>query len=222
MDLPERTSRTETPPPTAELSDNVITDPPPPYPTPRGTRRQRRSAPRHGIHTQISSNESHSDQDGGTSPLADYPSSPSTDEDEGNPFLSATQGHLRNLGQRRRRRSISHASTISAAPSLAHTVLSLFDVQDDEDEEPEGQICLPEEELDDRHLDSFTHDQERSSCDRDGGVLSAASWRRYFRPMIRPKYYRSMVHLLFINFPYALLAWVYLFVFTVVSQLVCF
>ncbi|KAJ2932258.1 hypothetical protein H1R20_g4810, partial [Candolleomyces eurysporus] len=33
--------------------------------------------------------------------------------------------------------------------------------------------------------------------------------------MGRAVYYRSLVHLLFINFPYALAAWVYLFVFTV-------
>jgi hypothetical protein len=37
--------------------------------------------------------------------------------------------------------------------------------------------------------------------------------------MGRAVYYRSFVHLLLDNFPYALVAWVYLFVLTVVSFL---
>ncbi|KAG6822459.1 hypothetical protein H0H92_013813, partial [Tricholoma furcatifolium] len=40
-------------------------------------------------------------------------------------------------------------------------------------------------------------------------------WSRYFRPLTRRAYYSSLFHLVVLNFPYALAAWVYLFVFTV-------
>ncbi|EPQ56810.1 hypothetical protein GLOTRDRAFT_57861, partial [Gloeophyllum trabeum ATCC 11539] len=40
------------------------------------------------------------------------------------------------------------------------------------------------------------------------------SWRRYWRPLARKRYWSSLVHLLMVNFPFALAAWVYLFVFT--------
>ncbi|KAJ3735996.1 hypothetical protein DFJ43DRAFT_1036701 [Lentinula guzmanii] len=42
-----------------------------------------------------------------------------------------------------------------------------------------------------------------------------ARWARYFRPLTRPVYWRSLTHLVLVNFPFALAAWVYLFVFTV-------
>jgi hypothetical protein len=45
-----------------------------------------------------------------------------------------------------------------------------------------------------------------------------ASWKRYFRPLVQMVYYRSLFHLLVVNFPYALAAWIYLFVFTVVRS----
>ena len=41
--------------------------------------------------------------------------------------------------------------------------------------------------------------------------------KRYFRPMGRRAYYSAVFHLLVVNFPFALLAWVYLFVFTLVG-----
>jgi len=96
---------------------------------------------------------------------------------------------------------------MSAAPSLSHTVLSLFDMDDGEEE---GQVYLPED-------DQSWH---ADSQDADGGEfrwLSAQSWRRYFRPMGRGIYYRSLVHLGVVNFPFALAAWVFLFVFTLVG-----
>jgi hypothetical protein len=42
------------------------------------------------------------------------------------------------------------------------------------------------------------------------------AWRRYWRPLGDGVCWRALVHLLLLNFPYALCAWVYLFVFTVV------
>jgi hypothetical protein len=41
--------------------------------------------------------------------------------------------------------------------------------------------------------------------------------KRYFRPMKQTAYYAALFHLLVINFPVALVAWVYLFVATFVS-----
>ncbi|RXW12351.1 hypothetical protein EST38_g13503 [Candolleomyces aberdarensis] len=233
--------RTETPPPTAnEINDNIISDPPPPYPTPR-TRRTRRS-PRHNrqlhsIHTQIPSVDSYSEQE---NPLSvgsgagEHTSSsgPNTDDsEEQGPFLSPTTttgGLLRNPNNHPHRRlgrprSLSHASTLSAAPSLGQTVLSLFEQDADHEDGELGAIHLPEDDgLDERHIESMMEDHDgmsldfsrRNGSDR-GGWTSLAGWRRYFRPMGRAVYYRSLVHLLFINFPYALAAWVYLFVFTV-------
>ncbi|KAJ3723573.1 hypothetical protein DFJ43DRAFT_646128 [Lentinula guzmanii] len=46
-----------------------------------------------------------------------------------------------------------------------------------------------------------------------------ARWARYFRPLTRSVYWRSLTHLVLVNFPFALAAWVYLFVFTVVCVL---
>ena len=60
--------------------------------------------------------------------------------------------------------------------------------------------------------------QQQVGRAKKGGVFSLASWRRYFRPLVRMVYYRALFHLLVLNFPYALVAWVYLFIFTLVSR----
>ena len=44
------------------------------------------------------------------------------------------------------------------------------------------------------------------------------TWRRYFRPMVRTVYLGALFHLLVLNFPFALVAWINLFVFTLVSD----
>ncbi|KAI0644721.1 hypothetical protein C8Q79DRAFT_1112059 [Trametes meyenii] len=44
-----------------------------------------------------------------------------------------------------------------------------------------------------------------------------ARWRRYFRPLGRRAYYAALFHLVVVNFPYALVSWVFLFVFTLVG-----
>lgn len=44
--------------------------------------------------------------------------------------------------------------------------------------------------------------------------FNCAPWKRYFRPLGHAVYYRALFHLLVLNFPYALIAWIYLFVFT--------
>lgn len=83
---------------------------------------------------------------------------------------------------------------------MAHTVMSIF--QADDDSEPLG-----------------IEDENEST-----NVNTALSrgWRRYFRPLRKSSYYWPVVHLLFINFPYALLAFVYLFVGTLVSEMSSF
>ena len=55
--------------------------------------------------------------------------------------------------------------------------------------------------------------------DQHAGRLGVwARTKRYFRPMGRKAYYFAVFHLLVVNFPFALLAWLYLFVFTLVGQ----
>jgi len=117
----------------------------------------------------------------------------------------------------RRTRTMSLSSVASISPSLAQTVVSAFRMD----------------------LDSDVEDREETSHDRpavnplpDDGHLSHAPaiarhrargwrtrWRLYFRPMCRRAYWSALFHLLVINFPYALLAWVYLFVFTLLGTI---
>lgn len=99
----------------------------------------------------------------------------------------------------RRRRSTSHSSTVHSAQSFAHTiinssrnVMSLFRV----DTDPSISMVGP-----------------------DTGLPFLARAKRYFRPLIQKQYYAALLHLLFINFPFELVAWVSLFVGTLVSLL---
>ncbi|KAG6843586.1 hypothetical protein H0H87_002936 [Tephrocybe sp. NHM501043] len=82
----------------------------------------------------------------------------------------------------------------------------MFRTSDEEDEEDEGHgevgaIYLP-----------LSNEDEQ---DQRGRRQQLSRWRRYFRPLARKAYYSSLFHLVVVNFPYALAAWVYLFVFTV-------
>lgn len=58
--------------------------------------------------------------------------------------------------------------------------------------------------------------EDGSISPESGGIFSSKAWARYFHPVFRGVYWRSLIHLVAVNFPFALLAWVYLFVFTVV------
>ncbi|KAF5376276.1 hypothetical protein D9615_008514 [Tricholomella constricta] len=208
------------PPPLSSNACNVIvTDPPPPYPS--RERRRASRVQRHAQriqtspHTQFSSADSYSDQEAQLSPQLLLTPGPFSDtHEEGDvaepaPFLATS--HTRRLVGRPR--SLSHTSTASAAPLLAHTVLSLFRTDDEcdfaDDLEGGNQIYLP------LSSDEEQAHQADSSRRREGGFFSAAAWGRYFRPLSRKAYYRSLFHLAVINFPYALAAWLYLFVFTV-------
>ncbi|KIJ40906.1 hypothetical protein M422DRAFT_32020 [Sphaerobolus stellatus SS14] len=58
-------------------------------------------------------------------------------------------------------------------------------------------------------------EEETLSVEEAEEVPFSTRVRRYFRPLIRKAYYAALFHLLLINIPYEILAWVYLFVGTV-------
>ena len=171
---------------------NVPQEPPPPYPSRERRHRRRRTA--------VESSGAESDDHAFLGTAAHPPPHP----DESTPLLSPT----------RRTRTMSLSSAASISPSLAQTVISAFRMD----------------------LDSGGEDEEERSHDRPvvgtlpDGLLShgppitrhrargwRTRWRHYFRPMGRRTYWSALLHLLIVNFPFALLAWVYLFVFTLVS-----
>jgi hypothetical protein len=211
------------PSPTAISCDSTAHDPPPPYPSRERRARTARSLRRHRLqtaqsqHTQHASTDSHSDHEASSSPqLLFVPVPFQDDHNEGEPTETTPfLAHSSPISTPRRLvgrpRSYSHTSTTSLAPSLGHTVLSLFrtDDESDYDEELEQRPLLAGDGRDD-----YVSDVSRR---HHGGFFSKAAWGRYFRPLVQSVYYRSLFHLMVVNFPYALAAWVYLFVFTVVS-----
>ncbi|KAF7427834.1 hypothetical protein PC9H_007050 [Pleurotus ostreatus] len=187
-------------------------DPPPPYPSPRSTRRSRNAGRgARTAHSQIASSDSqHSELDAAliTPSSQQFPTGDNDHEaSESTPFLSPASPSGRRASRQRAFSHTSVLSTASAAPSLAHTLLSLFQPEGDDDsssdlladvDTSEGRILLMSEEAPSRRAP----------------LLSTEGLKRYFRPVVKQKYYWSLLHLAVLNFPYALLAWVYLFVFT--------
>jgi hypothetical protein len=206
----------------------ITDDPPPPYPS-RDRRRTLRTSRRH---TRPSTDvEQHS------------PTTTDPDINENTPLLlaphSSSQIRRPSTSFRARPRSLSHTSVASASPSLAQTVISLFQdcdpadhrAEDDADVDVDGVGAGTdggdaEVEYDilgdaDRHCvhgDIHLHQDSTPVSAR----FSKRGWSRYFRPMRKKVYYMALFHLLFLNFPYALAAWVYLFVFTLVSTPIYF
>ena len=160
-----------------EASSNV--DPPPPYPS--RDRRHRIGVAR----TSRRIARSASDANGAPSILSldEDPVSPTDQTTESTPLLVP----------RRRPRTISHSS-VTSTNSLAFTVLSLFQTEDD------GNTIATD-------IDST----------RPADKTFSRRFRRYMRPLWKATYYKPLFHLLVINFPYALIAFVYLFVGTLVS-----
>lgn len=211
-------------------------DPPPPYPSPRRRARRSRhlnSSPRLARPPE-SSDHDHNPSSPQTgiitislpSPIGEAPNTSEALEDneedestgESTPFLASRVLRPRPRGLS----SVSHASSVAVprAPSLAQTCLSLFCTDEDEEDQDElaaGWVNVRSFLME----EDWEEPEERANTStRSSGVwalFSCASWRRYFRPMTKAVYYRSFIHLLFVNFPYALVAWVYLFVLTVVS-----
>ncbi|KAF7973265.1 hypothetical protein HWV62_15697 [Athelia sp. TMB] len=199
------------PTPTASLA----ADPPPPYPSPRRNRGTRRARGR----VQATGHSTDSEADA-------HPRSPTSDREdaigETTPLLSPGGGRLR-------RSSLSHTSILSyassAAPSLAHTVVSLFHPDADDEDEGSPSPAGSGNEDDDHtspalHLHSSrarrAHAQVQTTSSHESSERERmrGTWRRYFRPMVRKVYWGALFHLLILNFPFALVAWIYLFVFT--------
>lgn len=164
-------------------------DPPPPYPS----RDRRRS-----IRTSRRQLPPHPDPD------------PAGEINDTTPLLPASNNRLSTVFRSGRPRSPSHTSVASAAPSLAQTVISLF--HDCDDDPDAGYDILSDS---DRLCDHHPHQQPAPAR---WSLFSRSAWRRYFRPISRKVYYTALFHLLVLNFPYALAAWIYLFVFTLASS----
>jgi hypothetical protein len=198
-------------------------DPPPPYPSRERRARAARAGRRHGQNTssqvQVSSTESDPDALTATHPfpLTEGPDA-NVDVSETAPLLSPLAARRRTTG-RTRTHSIASTllSSVSAAPSIAQTMISLFQTEPDSDpdcsdHENEGRPLLPVEDHDGARRQGLQICGQR----RRSSWLSRRAWKRYFRPMTLRTYYAALFHLLVLNFPYALAAWVYLFVFTLV------
>ncbi|KAI6040224.1 hypothetical protein EDC04DRAFT_2678023 [Pisolithus marmoratus] len=211
---------TERPPSLVIISQSLpdphgIDDPPPPYPSPDRRTRIHRSARRHRT---AASPQLYSplplelDQPADYSGLVLSPTErtrlldhPST--------VSPTRRYLQ------RRRSNSHSSTIgssgSHAPSVSQTVLSLFHDPSEEDLSESYQPHLYRQEADYDGEPSQSHDAYGMLHRKPRWpLLSWKSWRRYFRPLGRRACHAALFHLLVLNFPFALVVWIYLFLFT--------
>ncbi|KAI0063275.1 hypothetical protein BV25DRAFT_1824327 [Artomyces pyxidatus] len=232
------------PPPTLPvILDSVpINDPPPPYPSrDRRSRAGRRS--RRSTVTTLGQGHAH-EPSGGTdsdpegtqsilrSSLHSFP-----DDDhlaaENTPLLGVRTPPRppRLLTSSARRRTVSQSSGASMSPSLAQTVVSAFRMDDSDLDSEDAEARDGDADADGGVHDAAERGRLRTGQQMDdmlpfgpgisrrkaGGWRSR--WRRYFRPVGRRAYWVPLVHLLLLNFPYALLAWVYLFVFTLLGTI---
>lgn len=189
------------PPPVTLVSDetplNVPQEPPPPYPSRERRHRRRRTA--------VESSGADSDDHAFLGTAAHPP--PPPHPDESTPLLGVSS-------PTRRTRAMSLSSVASISPSLAQTVVSAFRMDLDSDEE-DGEETPHDRPAVGAHPDGLLSQTPAITRLRTRGWRTR--WRHYFRPVGRRAYWSALLHLLVINFPYALLAWVYLFVFTLVS-----
>lgn len=211
------------------ISESELVDPPPPYPEQHSGRRHHTRAPRDHHHSVPAGQgcTHHNEEVQFYDPLSYYPEDNEAEANEDTPFL--IPGQSRHPQTRHwRHHAPSQTSSTSTTMSLTRTLVSLFQ----EDESEVASACIGD------CADAHRHRQHQSleettivdelpsvisspheclcSC---SGILSRITWERYFRPMRRWEYYKALFHLLVLNFPYALFAWVYLFAFTVVRSL---
>ncbi|KAN0142146.1 hypothetical protein V8E53_000608 [Lactarius tabidus] len=170
-------------------------DPPPPYPS--RDRRHRRRRPT----VDLSSADSED--------IA-FPPSTHAHPDESTPLLGVSS-------PTRRPRTMSLSSGVSVSPSLAQTVVSAFRIDLDSEVEEDA-----EETRDGPPADAALSDNRLAGAPgitrrRARGWRSR--WRHYFRPIGRRAYWSALLHLLAFNFFYALFAWIYLFVFTLLGTI---
>jgi hypothetical protein len=204
-----------TPPPEIAIvpSSVTINDPPPPYPSrERRTRRTRRHAHSHNV-------EMEPDPEGFPEDAA------ATEAGETAPLLEAMPRVAV-----RRQRTVSQSTGASVSPSLAQTVVSAFRIEldSDLDYDGEGEERVEEEwgevegeesrrgrraqlVVDGEHMERLGGSRRRRTGYR-------AKLRRYWHPVMRRAYWAALFHLVVLNFPYALIAAVFLFVFTLVRR----
>ncbi|KAJ4488944.1 hypothetical protein C8J55DRAFT_451387 [Lentinula edodes] len=223
-------------------AEETINDPPPPYPSPRTRRargtRQNRRAPEtlqriSTQHSQIPSNESDNEvQRSPRTPLRpSVVENPGADASEITPLLAGSSSSRSAI---LRPRSLSQSSINSFAPSLAslaQTAWVFFSECDSDDEESRSDNGHDSEGDSENggpsHVGrrpptcavSVETREDGSISPESGGIFSSKAWARYFHPVFRGVYWRSLTHLVVVNFPFALLAWVYLFVFTVTGTI---
>ncbi|KAJ7586379.1 hypothetical protein C8J56DRAFT_787588 [Mycena floridula] len=207
--------------------NSSVIDPPPPYPSrtrrsraPRSTHNRRSGATGQSGHGQISSADSHSSGFESLPPVSPLPHHhPFVDHD----LVEANETTALLGSSPRRPRSASHGSVFSstsAAPSLARTLVSMFnstdDDADDDEFDPEHSVHYDRHPFLSSHLEfPAIPTAETSRRKTPLKIFSGAAWRRYFRPMGRNVYWNALFHLLVVNFPFTLVAWLFLFVFTV-------
>lgn len=195
------------------LLDVPTNDPPPPYPSPERRLRALRASRRHTQGAPIPTRGTLPSLD--SDALAEHAVSPTL------PYFSPNHGSTSETtpllhSASRRHRANSHSSTVVSSTSFTQTILSFC-----QDVESGSDVDILEA-LNGEHL-------SHQDLDRDGPARNALrprqarwpfnkrAWARYFRPVGRKAYHAAVFHLLVLNFPYALIAWIYLFVFTLVS-----
>ncbi|KAJ7211087.1 hypothetical protein C8J57DRAFT_1400015 [Mycena rebaudengoi] len=183
---------------TSSLPTADLNDPPPPYPSSWKANKASESA-------QISSTDSHSDYETLSPQQASAQEGAEGEPTETTPFLAPR----RVFNRPRSGSQPSVFSSTSVAPSLAQTIASIFRDDDDEEEVESGTDGGPEDGL------LFSAGEVPDEHTRPERFWSRRAWRRYFRPVTRKAYYKSLLHLYVINFPYALAAFLFTVVFTV-------
>lgn len=207
------------------LSTPLPNEPPPPYPSRARRNRRRRILAVETTHLQVPSASTESDHE--RSQSHSYIES----DDEHGCATTETTHLLSNSGSPRipqsggmRQRTLSLTSTSSIAPSFAQTVLSAFNPERDcdLDSDNEGHDNMSTTRRSEPSpTEPFSVESDPLLAGNLGGRPRRsfiASLKRYFRPMGKKAYYSALFHLLVVNFPYALAAWVYLFAFTLVCS----
>lgn len=187
------------------LLDVPTNDPPPPYPSPPRRQRALASSRRHPqrASARISARSTLSSLDSdAVSPTLHPHFFPTSGPSETTPLLRTASS---------RHRANSHASTVVSPTSFTQTVLSFC-----QDSGSESDVDIFEA-LRTEHPTDVGHSRDASHGRPGRWSLHNRAWAKYFRPMGRKAYHAAVFHLMVVNFPYALIAWTYLFVFTLVS-----
>ncbi|KAJ3711466.1 hypothetical protein DFJ43DRAFT_1008882 [Lentinula guzmanii] len=217
------------------IAEEPLNDPPPPYPSSshrtrlvhvnRGTRSTRRDSQQRQRSQVVPPTESDIHEPHQRSVIRAFAVEDPTEDaasettpllggiNSGHPESPSSTSHLRP-------RSLSQSSINSFAPSLAslaQTAWVFFRSVKMMKMMKEVKVVVNEEKNVKEKKSHGSRVDDHPMVRRMTMLTSAtvARWARYFRPLTRPVYWRSLTHLVLVNFPFALAAWVYLFVFTV-------